>query len=75
MLLPHTKNKNKKKKAFGIDGLEDDIKTVLGFDKADIFDDVVVVKILEEVDFSLSHCSVSHQFQLIKPLCPTCLVQ
>lgn len=63
-----------KQVALGMDRLEDDIKTVLGLDKADIFDNVVVVKILEEVDLSLSHYSVSHQLQLLKIMFPTCFV-
>lgn len=34
--------------------LEDDVQTVLGLDEADILDDVVMVEVLEEVDFGLS---------------------
>lgn len=54
--------------------LENDIEAVLGLDKADIFDDVVVVKILEEVDFSLSQYSVSHQVLLLSTPFLTCIV-
>lgn len=35
------------------DRLEDDVQTVLGLDEANIFDNIIVVEVLEEVDLGL----------------------
>lgn len=46
--------------------LEDDVQTVLGLDKADVFDDIVVVEVLEEVDLGL----LSHRQQSLLLMSP-----
>lgn len=39
--------------AWKLDGLENDVETILGLDEADVLDNVVVVQAFEEVNFGL----------------------
>lgn len=54
--------------------LEDDVEAVLGLDEADVFDDVVMMEVLEEIDLCLQLCHTRQHSPLWAPSPPSGLL-